>query len=127
MRRQPRESPRCLGANKEQKSNSRLEASCSIHRQKRGAAEKSFHKSSSRCYLHYAQILGSGSEKSYLRQFCLHLMLVMSKMSLFVGNVIKSEHAQLLLLFVRDFYIINRLLLNLTDRAKGFTDSSFIH
>lgn len=117
---------------REEKSNSRLKASCSIHRQKRGAAEKSFHKPS-RCYLHYTQILGSGSEKSYLRQFCLHLMLVMSKTSLFVGNVIKSEHAQLLLLFVRDFRIstvwsiINSLLLNVTDRAMGFTDSSFIN
>lgn len=135
MQRQPHESPRCLGTNKEKKSNPRSKASCFIHWQKRVAAKKSFHKSL-RCYstfiTHRFSVLAQ--KKSYLMQFCPHLaLLVVSEMSLFIGNVLKSEHAWPLLLFVRAFRIssvcsiINRLLLNMTDGAMGFTGSSFMH
>lgn len=127
MQRQPHESPRCLGTNKEKKSNPRFKASCFIHRQKRVAAKKSFHKSL-RCYstfiTHRFSVLAQ--KKSYLMQFCHHLMLLLvSETSLFIGNVFKSEHARPLLLFVRAFRC--RLLLNMTDGAMGFTGSSFMH
>lgn len=71
------------------KSNSRFKAGSFIHRQKRAAAQKSFHQPS-RCCLHYTHIfcfdLGGGG--SHLRTFA-STSCRCCQTSLFIGNAIK--------------------------------------